>query len=321
MMNFTGVLLGYEKNRPLTDAERENQLRQKERLELPLSDDLCVIKLNSTFMETVDRYYAWRGTLTMLMGGAAALCGVGYMGFVWTTVTRWGRPDENPQHAMLFLLVTGIMLFSGAGVYAWYALKETFTFTHFPIRLNRKTRKVHVFRPGRPGRPILTADWDKLFVTLTPCPMGRGNRDWNILAHVMADDGETVLDTFAFSFVRDVGELDVLRGNWEFLRRYMEDGPEQAWRLVHVCMPIAEHRESLRFSFDRLHVHFMGVGLWVWYPLLPFWLLCVVGRIVSMWTSKVPVWPEHIQAQCRIEADDPYVKDESTNPKEGIYSI
>ncbi|MGO1071366.1 DUF6708 domain-containing protein [Lysobacter sp. CA199] len=323
MMDFTGLLLGYKKNRPLTDAERKNQLKQKERLELPLNYDLCVTRLNSTFMETVDRYYAWRGVLTMMMGVFILLCGVGYMDLVWITVTRWGQPDENPEEAMLFLLVTGMILLTSMGVYSWIALKETLTFTHFPIRLNRKTRKVYVFRPGRPGRPILTADWDKLFVTMTPCKgSGTGlNRNWDIRAHVMADDGETVLDTFAFDFVWHGGELDVLRGHWEFLRRYMEDGPEQAHTLVDVCMPIAEHRETLRCSFNRFYVNFLGGGLWLWYMLLPYWLLCVVGRIVSMWTSKVPVWPEHIQAECRIEADDPYVKDERSNQKKELYPI
>lgn len=318
-MNFTGLLLGYKKNRPLTDAERKNQLKQKERLELPLNYDLCVIKLNSTFMETVDRYYAWRGVLTPVMGIFILMCSLAYLSFLWITFTRWGQPDE--EGAVLFLLVTGGVLFSSIGVCAWIALKETFTFTHFPIRLNRKTRKVYVFRPGRPGRPILTADWDKLFVTMTPCPKGTGpSQDWDIRAHVMADDGETVLDTFAFDFVWDDGELDVLRGHWEFLRRYMEDGPEDAHKLVGVCMPIAEHRETLRFSLNRFHVNFMG-GLWLWYMLLPYWLLCVVGRIISMWTSRVPVWPEHIQAECRIEAGDPCVKDASMNQKDRLYQI
>lgn len=321
MMNFTGLLLGYKKNRPLTDAERKNQLRQKERLELPLNYDLCVIKLNSTFMETVDRHYAWRGTLTPVMAIFIYSCAVTYLSFICTTVIRWGLPDENPQEVMLFLLATGIVLFSSMAICAWIALKETFTLTHFPIRLNRKTRKVHVFRPGRPGRPILTADWDKLFVTMTPCPKGMSfTQDWDIRAHVMADDGETVLDTFAFDFVWDDGELDVLRGHWEFLRRYMEEGPEDAHKLVGVCMPIAEHRETPRFSLNRFHVNFMG-GLWLWRMLLPYWLLCVVGRVISMWTSKVPVWPEHIQAECRIEADDPYVKDESNNEKDRLYEI
>ena len=54
----------------------------------------------------------------------------------------------------------------------WIALQESFTYTHFPIRLDRRNRKVHVFRPGRPGKANLEVDWDKLFFTLGRCNVG-----------------------------------------------------------------------------------------------------------------------------------------------------
>ncbi len=197
---------------------------------------------------------------------------------------------------------------------AWLSSPEFLTCTHFPIRLNRKTHKVYVFRPGRPNKPILVADWDKLFFTLGRCNKGvEPGQNWDIRGHVLAGDGKTVLDTFAFSMYWNEGDLEGLRAHWEFLRRYMEDGPQEAYKLVQVCLPIAEHRETLRFALNRFYLNFKG-GLWLWIMLLPFWLLCVLGRWVAGLTCRTPVWPADIEAACRIEPNDPYVKNASMNP-------
>ena len=50
--------------------------------------------------------------------------------------------------------------------------------------------------------------------------------------------------------------------------------------------------------------------------LLPFWLLFIVGRWLAQQTDRIPVWPENIERECRIESNDPYVKDASTNPSD-----
>jgi hypothetical protein len=36
-------------------------------------------------------------------------------------------------------------------------------------------------------------------------------------------------------------------------------------------------------------------------------------RYMAMLTSKIPVWPKEIEAQCQIAEDDPYRLDESNN--------
>jgi hypothetical protein len=104
-----------------------------------------------------------------------------------------------------------------------------------------------------------------------------------------------------------------LRGHWEFLRRYMEEGPREAYEKVEVCMPIADSPESLAFAFKRFHVNFKGVpGLWV--LLLPLWLASILGRWLAGLTCRVPRWPTDIESACRIESGDTYVRDASMNP-------
>ena len=321
-MDFTGMMLGYKRNRALTIEEQEGQLKQKIRLEFEPNYDLSVVKVNGTFLEMVDRHYAWRGFWTLFTLVNLLMFGGGYMSFVAITLDRWGNPNQNED--LLFLLFFALMWFPLIGILIWIMLKETFTNTHFPIRLNRKNRKIYVFRPGRPNKPILEAEWDKLFINLAFCGQGgRSSRQWDIRAHVMADDGVTVLDTFAFDMFVPKGDLDLLRGHWEFIRRYMEDedGAQKASELVGVCMPIANKRESPRFSLNRMWLNFAAPGEYFWYLVLPVIFLLAVGRWISMQTSRVPVWPQAIEDECRIEPDDPFVRDESTNPTERFWAL
>ena len=162
-----------------------------------------------------------------------------YAGFVEVVANR---PENyvslGSTSDATFLVVTGLMampmvLFSG-----WILCKESFAWTHYPIRLNRKTRMVHAFRLDG---TVLSVPWDEVLFTL-----GRGNRafgvqNWDIRGHVLDADGVTVRETFAFS-AEDI-DHDILRRHWEFLRRYMEEGPEALVGQVEFCMPVAGRRE------------------------------------------------------------------------------
>lgn len=316
-MDYTGLIhKDYKFNRELTAEERKHQLKQKQRLESTPCYDLSVVKLNSTYLDLVDRYYAWRGVLFLFMGGMLVMF-LGMLSYGVAEISgRWPLYTDEQQTGLLglgvFLLVTFGPLFA---FLVWVTLKESFTHTYFPIRLNRRNRKVYVFRPGRPGKPILTADWDKLFFTLSPCRKGAvPGQNWDIRGHVLADDGKTVLDTFALSVHMDESGIEGLREFWEFVRRYMEEGPQEAHKLVEVCMPLENKRESLAFAYQRFSMNFYPGGRWLWLMLYPLWLLCILGRWIAGLTCRPPVWPAEIEAQCSIEPGDPYVRDASMNP-------
>lgn len=313
-MDFTGMMLGYKKNRSLTDEERTLQLKQKQRLNIEPNYDLCTIQLNGIFLESVDRYYAWKGVLFTFMTTVLTGLLVGCSVVMYIIANRVGTESSGDKIGDVIFISIFVLAFTPVFVlFVWTALKESFTYTHFPIRLNRKNRKVYVFRPGRPSKPILVADWDKLFFTLGRCNRGAADiaQLWDIRAHVVAADGITVLDTFAFSPFT-VRQED-LRSHWEFLRRYMEEGPQEAYSLVKVCLPIANQRESFRIAANRFYLNFKG-GLGLWFAFLPLWLLCMVGRWIAGLTCRCPVWPEDIERECQIDPDDPYRKDASMNP-------
>ena len=130
-----------------TDEEHELQLKQKVRLDIEPGHDQCVIRTNSTFLESVDRYYAWRratASLGLLILAMGILFGVDAVYI-----------DVTSNSSATWLVVLDVLFFGSiCAVAMWIQKAEVFTYTHFPIRLNRKNRKVYVFRPGRPNKPI-----------------------------------------------------------------------------------------------------------------------------------------------------------------------
>ena len=72
-MDFTGQgrFTAYKVDRPLTEQEKADRLDRKRRLNTTMRDELSVIKINSTYMELVDRWYApkgWSVVLAIMLG-------------------------------------------------------------------------------------------------------------------------------------------------------------------------------------------------------------------------------------------------------------
>ena len=308
-MEFTGIGFPgtrYALNRELTDEERKMQLKQKERLDVKPLYETCVTHMNSTYLESVDRYFAWRGVLS-LFGYALFLLGsIGFVAFM-----------TLPQ-SVLILAFPFISLLGIAVVGAWIASYENFTYSYFPILLNRKNRMVYVFRPGRPSRPILVVDWNRVFFTLGRCNVGVvPGQFWDIRGHVLADDGKTVLDTFSFKPFQIEGDVinqKALHRHWEFLRRYMEEGPKEAFETVQICVPVDKKRLSLRLDLNLQYMNWYGQGGLVIFLLLsPIWALVILARWLADFTNRKPVWPQDMQDAFKVEPGDPYVRDAGLN--------
>nr|WP_241183978.1 DUF6708 domain-containing protein [Klebsiella michiganensis] len=73
---------------------------------------------------------------------------------------------------------------------------------------------------------VYSAPWDDIFFTTGDCVTYKltKRKNYDIRGHVLAEDRKTVLKTFTLSVSAPRRE-DLYR-NWEFVRRYMEEGPE-----------------------------------------------------------------------------------------------
>lgn len=301
-MEFTGLIHKYPVNRLLRDEERELQLRQDERLTVEPSSQLCAIRLNSTYLEIVDKYFAWKGMLTLLLLGGFCVISIPMLaaGVNELLGTMWHWLDTAATFAFAILI---------AAVCGWFARYECFRQTHYPIRFNRKSRMVHVFRTDG---TVFSVAWDKVFFCL-----GRGYQpsNWEVQGHVLADDGVTVLETFSLS---ESGvnkyERDVLKHFWQYVRDYMEVGPESVLHKSQVMLPITQGRETFVFGWHRLRSQIAGVPVLILFGALMTYIFIYPGRWLAMATSRIPVWPQEIEAQCPVATDDPCVRDARTNP-------
>ncbi|BAG46433.1 DUF6708 domain-containing protein [Burkholderia multivorans] len=298
-MDYTGLYAKkYRVNRRLTDEERSNQFHQKGRIDISPFYNVSVIRMNSTYLECVDRWFIYRGIMT-------AFCLIGivvplYAFFVPILI-------DGGYDLIVFLIFSCVSIPYWILI-MWMLCKESFSWTHFPIRLNYRNKKVYVFRPDG---TVLIADWENIFFTLGRCERTVGQQNWDIRGHILDKDGETVRETFALP--GDTALVEQLKHTWEFVRRYMEEGPASVYRDVYWCHDIAKRREKyrvgLRYMFFSLNGQPIGQIL-----LSPIFFVASLGRWFAMHTSKIPVWPAEIEAECTVDSFDPYLRDASRNP-------
>jgi hypothetical protein len=309
-MDFAGLVGRFRTNRPLSSDERQFQLHPKEPTGLQPLDQLAVIRMNSTYLEMVDKWYGEKGTITLVGIVIIAMFTAGFAALVHIAVTR--DPALESAGSDIGILVFAAVLFTPLVLVAgWLLKKESFAYTHYPIRFNRKTRMVHVFRTNG---SVLSVPWEKLFFTLSQ--VDQFYQFWNVLGHVLDEDGVTVRESFALKISGIRSGHEFLRSHWEFVRTYMEEGPDSLAGQVRFCLPIAEKKESISVGMHHFLEHMVAGApkFWVFHvvPVL-FTALNLPFRSFAIATSRIPVWPAEVDAACRIENDDPYAIEGAPN--------
>ena len=291
-MDFYGLVQPYKVNRRLFDFETEERLKTKKRLDVTPHYNLSVIRINGTYLEGADKFLPARGFVTMV-----AIFGISLSLAILGAFFAAGR--------FSYPAVIALCLFAAS---SWLFSRDAFTYTHFPIRLNRKNRQVYVWR--RNGS-VLKAGWDDLYFAI-----GGSETTWKdlyVAGHVMDADGVTVRETFALGAS---GEKDQLYTLWEFYRRYMEEGPQAVLSALDkplICLPRLDlKRETWRFGWERITMQLNGLPLFQLLLQVLFFPQSLF-RWVAMHTSKIPRWPQWVEDECAIAPDDPCVMDVATN--------
>jgi len=293
---------GFMVNRPLNDFERDNHFNIKQPASQQVHYDLSLVKLNSTFVECVDKWYAMRGFVAMAGGVVIPIFGYIIVISIVEAATSGLWWVLLPALLPIFMLWWTFKFF----------LSDAFTYTHYPIRFNRQNRQVYAFR--RDGT-VLKAGWDDFYWTIYNTQLGLGGGDLNVMGHLMGKDGVTIKESIGLSLV-DAGEPG--RRNqlqfFEFFRRYMEEGPGPVLDALKptplIMLPgIDRRRESWFFGWELLTGGMKGL------PLLqvlfqPFLFPISLFRWVVMRTSKIPQWPQWVEDECLIDPDDMWIRDE-----------
>jgi hypothetical protein len=300
-LDTQGLVTAFKVNRPLSQNEQRHRLRVGKPCSTTPHYELSLIKLNSTYVECVDKWFSMRGFLAMGGGLFSALF------FIAATMSLFVLVSDHFWPAFIPLLLA-IGLFA---LTVYLVTRDAFTYTHYPIRFNRKNRQVYSFQ--RDGT-VLKAGWDDIYWTIYGHDVT--TKDGFIVGHVLAEDKKTVKATIALSLVEvisPVGEQD-LKDHFEFFRRYMEEGPGPVLEAIKpvplIMLPgIYKQRESWRFGWERLTLNMNG---WPLVQLLfqVFFLPMSLFRWIVMRTSKIPQWPQWVEDECPIDPDDMWIRDE-----------
>jgi hypothetical protein len=301
-MDCEGLLFKYSVNRPLNAIETKYHLLPKASSLADKPDDhRAVIQMNSTYLEYVDKFYLWRGCFTVTVIAFLAFMLFMPISIISAFVQKWETLPGSDQWAeIIFLTGMLVTIIPILWLGRWLLYKEISRYTHYPIRFNCKTRMVHVFRIDG---TVMSESWDKLYFTVA-----YSDKSWEIRGHRLADNGVTVLETFALTY-KQSAIIPYLFQQWEFIRRYMEEGPKELIDQVVYTMDIAKHKETFWFGFHRMMMYFEVFAFFAWF-FSPLLFVCAIGRWIVVQTSKIPVWPAEIEAECRVNRNDPYLRDE-----------
>ncbi|GLS03518.1 hypothetical protein GCM10007860_06620 [Chitiniphilus shinanonensis] len=301
-MDYAGLTAKYKVNRPLSEKEKQHQLSQTKASSAEPLAQLSVIRMNSTYLECCDKFYTWKGLMTAFTGFVILLFAYAFVSVLVVALTKYPATDPAKQSEFLLFVPLSLVIVSiPIPLALWFLKKEAFRYTHYPLRFNRKTGMVHVFRLDG---TTLSVPWREIHFALNPAQM---RNFWEVRGHVLSEDRSTVLETFVLPTFASWGSPYLL-AQWEFVRRYMEKGPTQLLDLVQYPLDIADRRETFWFGFQRLMAEFSVAPLLAWL-MSPLLFPLAIVRWVTMHTCKIPQWPEEVAAQSEVDPKDRYQRD------------
>ncbi|QHM71911.1 DUF6708 domain-containing protein [Mixta intestinalis] len=316
-MDYEGLMIKYKYRASpvLTEDEMNNQLHQNEKIDLGdrnIMDDTAVIHFSSGYMEIVDKWYSVKGFLTVSALGSLVLCIAGDFYMPYNMFVHYFlQHDYDTSFYVIGLIALTITLL--LTFIFWRMLRvECFRWTHYPVRFDRKNRRVHVFSTDG---DIYSAPWDEIFFTTGCYTKTRFKRKYyDIRGHVLAEDRKTVLRTFTFPV--SAARREELYANWEFVRRYMEEGPEAVAHVLKLMPPVEGRREGILFGYWYLMLSAAyGAPLFLVPFLMVLYLTVWPFRLFAMYSCKIPRWSAEVEVQCVIAPDDPWDISAVHNPR------
>jgi len=200
---------------------------------------------------------------------------------------------------ILFLVVLAIIL---KYTFRFFRL-ESFTARRIIVRFNRVTRKVYLLRPKHLGG-ILIMDWDKTEILLDKKMSElEGTGGFLILVWDRGDGVDlqgTPTDNLEVTFVgKPTRNASELLAFWEYIRRYMEDGPAAAPAPKKLLSKFPWPWLSFKAAWGLDTQFLRHTGLWVFVAinvlLLPAILIHATGHWLSLLLCYEPRFPREIE--------------------------
>ena len=182
--------------------------------------------------------------------------------------------------------------------YLWRFIRlENFVQRRLLIRFNRITRQVYLHRPQYAGG-VTTLAWDQI----SPEPMA-GNPEWQGMSGQLVllwENDKTDLPFFHMMFVGKVSKgTSEITNLWEFIRRYMEEGPQSVPKPKKFLSKIPWPWQSLEAPWTYMRPMWRSglkrhVLLWT-ILLAPVMLIHATIHWLSLLLCWEPRWPRIIR--------------------------
>jgi hypothetical protein len=315
-MAFDG-LSWYRLNRPVSDEEQAARLAIGQPASDTPKDDRSVFSISDTCLEVRDGNYSEKGwgLFAFMLPGLGSL---GALAFILWAMTH--LPPIYEQRGQLglmygalsfFLLVA--LCFSGIGI--WALTRDCFNYTCKPVRFDRRNRVIYAFKHNGPGG-VVSVPWDSAFLYVERKPRRGPTRTApRVVRCLVLDDKGMVKDTFSVgtqvvlafdeSSVGGQEVMKVLYQDFEFYRRFMEEGPAAVPPVTEFLPKGASLRNSLRLNFDGTSDLLKSGNPFVW-------LVVAVGALPAFsqsllhWfaqlTCRKPIWPQEVERACSAAA-------------------
>lgn len=263
----------------------------------------ALIRFNSEFCEMTDCSERQRGmakTVVCLLGVFVLLaCG--------TSVLFMLLSDYLSQSIdVVFLLIFAFIfvVIVGGGIwFLWqaYLRYDFFSCRYFPVRFNRMTGKVFVFRSEEFGG-VLDLDWRDVYWHIGTDETGKV---CTLRGYVL--NGATIVDTFSVGnfFHRD--EVYRILSLWCFLEKYMEHGPQDAAPTSGDEFIYYSTRVSFRNCLVRVVSNLPPLLVSLRHKLFFFYYPLVFSLVLTQWLAlkscREPKWPEFVEASCASHSE------------------
>nr|WP_254367223.1 DUF6708 domain-containing protein [Paraburkholderia sp. NMBU_R16] len=318
-MAFDG-LSWYRLNRPVTSQEDAARLQIDQSCSKTATDGNTVFSISESCLEISDDNYREKGwgLLAFLIPGMGAFAATAFV--LWVIVSPPLAVKDRGQEALILPLFAPLLLFMLClcALAIWALTRDCFGYTRNPIRLNRINRTIYVFRRNGPGG-VLAVPWDRAFFYVERRQRAALSRTATrlIRCFVLNDRGH-VVDTFSMgrrielAFDEDTAAgqqaMDVLYQNFEYYRRFMDEGPSSVPPVAELLSTEVSFRNSLKMQFQDVP-DIVNSG----HPLL--WLLLAMTALPSLiqatmhylaqLTCRDSVWPEAVERACTPTATEP----------------
>ncbi|WP_335957336.1 DUF6708 domain-containing protein [Acinetobacter bereziniae] len=323
MLNGTLQYPVYKNARHLTAKEKQNILSKKIAYKSSMFHGYHFVKMNSTYMECVNNSFFLKGNSYFNLLGVLLL-GMPIILSLWI-FTFYVNLIKYDHDFLSFIIIFSPMhiLFSFI-FYVFYKGYQNFKkyeklgYNYYPIRFNRKNRKVYVYDVS--GQ-IFSENWEKIDFILNHRLGGYEGIFWEIKGFIKDNNG---LITYTFAFALSKNKKQETLEIWQFIKEYMNNGPEKLYfnkkvaGVIHrlpaeklsYCLNIEAQPESLETSKEIVALDYQS-------EIRSFYsraMIKILGATRNKFirADKQPKWPDNIEDECQVDATDPYVVDAST---------